>query len=269
MFFPYKITLTDVDSLLTNYTPSANYTNLYNKKNKEIQNLLVLRELENSRINGTLLQNTWFPVKDNEFHVFLSHSHKDINKLVKFASWLYDKLGIYCFIDSLFWDNIEKIILEFTNLYPLKDYPITNREFAKNLYIMLSNALLDEMNACEAVLFIDSLNSKVEVNGKEVTFSPWINEEINFANKLKHRIPTRIYEYLKANGVVRETIMFTESVESHHIEDSIPIYYQVDLSKFQYITSGNLRSWYSQGLQRTSVLNQMHQKYLKFRLSNL
>lgn len=269
MFFPYKITLADVDSLLTNYTPSSNYRYLYNKKNKEIRDRLILRELDKSRINGTLLQNTWFPVIDNEFHVFLSHSHKDIDKLILFASWLYDKLGIYCFIDSLYWNNIEKIILEFTSIYPLKDYPIRNHEFAKNLYIMLSNALLDEMNACEAILFIDSPNSKTTINGKAVTFSSWINEEINFANKLKHRIPARIYEYLKANGVVRETILFTEGVESRHIEDSISIYYQVDLSKFQYITAANLRAWNYQSLRSTSVLNQMHQKYLKIKMSNL
>lgn len=242
MFFPYKITLDDVDDLLRYYTPTSNYRNLYDKKNKEIEERLVIRELDRSQINGTMLQNTWFHVEDNEFHMFLSHSHKDIDKLIKFASWLYDKLGIYCFIDSLYWDNIEKIIETYTKSFPLFQYPKRNREFAKSLYIMLSNALLDEMNACEAVLFIESPNSKTVINGKEVTFSPWINEEINFANKLKHRIPARIYEYLKANGVVRETILFTESVENRHIEDSIPIYYQVDLSKFQYITSGNLRS---------------------------
>ena len=269
MFFPYKITLDDVDDLLKLYTPTSSYRNLYDKKNKEIQDRIALKELDSSRINGTLLQSSWFPVKDNEFHVFLSHSHKDIDKLIKFASWLYDRLGIYCFIDSLYWSHIEKIIVDFTKRYPLTNYPIRNREFAKSLYIMLSNALLDEMNACEAVLFIDSPNSKTVINGKEVTFSPWINEEINFANKLKHRIPVRIYEYLKANGVVRETILFAEGVENRHIQDSIPIYYQVDLSKFQYITSGNLRSWNQQGLRNTSELNQMHQKYFKIRLSNL
>lgn len=93
-----------------NYSPSGAFYNgvinhFYTKGNelfaaheKEVQDCLSDYISEDGVINGTDLKEHWFSISKKD--IFISHSHKDINKVKAFAGWLYDCSGLEAFIDS-------------------------------------------------------------------------------------------------------------------------------------------------------------------------
>lgn len=69
-----------------------------------------INNLSSNILDGENLLKSWFPLfKKEKFHIFLSHSHKDIDLVSKFAGWLYDNLNLKCFIDSAIWQNAKEI----------------------------------------------------------------------------------------------------------------------------------------------------------------
>ena len=111
MFLPYKISSNSIRNLAGIGTSCEDFISEYNQKNQEIKEYSK-KIVSKQAINGTDLQESWFPVDEiGKFDVFISHSHKDIEKLVvPFASWLYSHLGLRCFIDSQFWQYADDLL---------------------------------------------------------------------------------------------------------------------------------------------------------------
>lgn len=66
-------------------------------------------------LDGNKLRDICFP--KGKPHVFISHSHKDI-ELVKFIAVILDKaLGLHCFVDSSVWMNFEILLNKIDRLY--------------------------------------------------------------------------------------------------------------------------------------------------------
>lgn len=71
-----------------------------NQKNRIIEKLSSFVG-ENGSLDGSKMQENWFP--QVEADVFISHSHKDEKLAIALAGWLKDTFGLTAFIDSCVW----------------------------------------------------------------------------------------------------------------------------------------------------------------------
>ena len=168
-----------------------------------IDNLLseavIIKKSNEVSIDADKVQKSIFPTIKG-YNVFLSHSHKDIKLVKKFAYFL-KKLGINAFIDSAVWGYADDLLLAVDNKYAKKsegnyDYTIRNLD-TTNINLMLSNALQDMIDETECVFFINTPNS-IDIKSNietEQTSSPWIYDELKTVSIIKRRIPTRFKEY--------------------------------------------------------------------------
>ena len=68
--------------------------------------------ITSKEIDGTKIQEEWFP--EIEADIFISHSHEDKDLACALAGWLYDTFKLKCFIDSCVWGD-SKELLELMN----------------------------------------------------------------------------------------------------------------------------------------------------------
>ena len=144
-------------------------------------------------IDGTKLQESWFPTKQ-KFSVFLSHSHADEKLAISIAGFLKKELNLNTFIDSCLWGYSNDLLREIDERYCRHsngtsfDYEKRNYS-TSHVHMMLSIALSRMIDECEAVFFLNSENSisiGEEIN-KERTASPWIYNELSLADMIEIR----------------------------------------------------------------------------------
>ena len=137
------------------YSPSSYYggqfnlhvqtgRDLFEEDSKKIRKELKDFILDNGNIDGTSLKEHWFPLISAD--IFLSHSHKDIEKVKGFAGWLYNEFGLRAFIDSSVWGYCDELLLEIDKKYcfqPKRDtYSYEKRNHTtSHVHMMLSSAL--------------------------------------------------------------------------------------------------------------------------------
>jgi len=264
MFLPYKIKDSEIQSLVSGQLLSNSFCSEYHSLRENIRSSISAIDIESTIVNGTQLQEEWFPVDfaDMKFDVFISHSHADVNRSVlPLASWLYHHLGLRCFIDSLYWQYADDLLKKFDDYYAYKsqsntyDYQIRNYT-TSHVHIMLSMALMKMMDKTECILFVDSDNSIKYKKGDSQTPSPWIYEEISFANILQIRLPQRYYTRIRpiyeSGGRLNERY-FSEAARPD-------IRYSIDITKFQELTSSFLQN--IKGLKGEAALDVIHKKVL-------
>ena len=105
MFLPYKISDKTVD-ILTSYS----YEEEYKKISEAVLKQRSKEELRKVLIDGSKLQEDWFPTKNLHFDVFLSHSHGDEDKAKKLAAYLKHCYGLTTFIDSCYWNYCDVLL---------------------------------------------------------------------------------------------------------------------------------------------------------------
>jgi len=59
------------------------------------------------KIDGGDLQEEWFPTIEAD--VFISHSHKNLDKAIALSGWLHSR-GISSFLDSCVWGNADDLL---------------------------------------------------------------------------------------------------------------------------------------------------------------
>lgn len=157
--------------------------------------------LDNGHIDGTALKDIWFSI--SKANVFISHSHKDIEKVKAFAGWLKNKFGLTAFIDSCAWgycDDLLKLIDDkFCKHQDEKTYDYKLRNYTtSHVHTMLSAALLDMIDRTECLIFYNTPQSiclKDELNKvdkAEKTLSPWIYSELSATRVLRCQKPDRL-----------------------------------------------------------------------------
>lgn len=179
--------------------------NIYSRNQKMIYPALKKYILPGGALDGTKMRQDWFP--QQKYDVFLSHSHKDINKVKAFAGWLSDVFGLQCFIDSSVWGYSDDLLKKIDDRYCLNKsshtYDYQTRNYStSHVHMMLSTALEDMMDHCECLMFLNTPSSiSVEDNlkhiksghkTKELTSSPWIYQELSLSRLLRIQIPDRI-----------------------------------------------------------------------------
>ena len=144
-------------------------------------------------IDGEGTESEWFPQLKK--HVFISHSHKDEGIALLVAGVLKDRLGIDAFVDSAAWGcyrELAECLYEATRVryislsFPQKD--LLRSSAAEHAHCMLSKSLIQMMDRCECMFF---LNTKSSVGFNNIgtsdysTFSPWIYTEIEASRVLR------------------------------------------------------------------------------------
>ena len=104
--FNYSPTNWFYNSILNHYLEKGE--EIFKKHEIEVQDCLSRYIREDGVINGSALKEHWFSVSKKD--IFISHSHKDINKVKAFAGWIYETFGLEAFIDSCSWGYCDELL---------------------------------------------------------------------------------------------------------------------------------------------------------------
>jgi len=136
------------------------------------------------KIDGSKLQEDWFPNLQSD--IFLSHSHRDKDLAIALSECLYQNFGLNVFIDSCIWgysDDLLKIIDDKYCLNSdLRSYNYSKRNYStSHVHMMLSTALTMMIDKCECIFFLNTPNSISSSNVLDRTESPWIYSELTIS----------------------------------------------------------------------------------------
>lgn len=236
-----------------NYSPSDYFYNatlnhyltkgneIFKNHQKEVQDCLSEYISEDGVINGSDLKEHWFTITNKD--IFISHSHKDINKVKAFAGWIYENFGLEAFIDSCAWGYCDDLLRKIDDRYcynqKSETYNYSLRNYTtSHVHMMLSTALTEMMDNTECIIFFNtpsSINMSTEldkIKQKEKTLSPWIYHELSMTTMLREKEPTR------KKAIVEHF--------AQRAENSINIEYDVTklLRDLTILTDNNLSTWY-------------------------
>ncbi len=215
----------------------------YNNMRKKVEGELDKYIGVNGKIDGTKLQNDWFPTINAD--IFISHSHADENLAIGLSGWLKRTFGLNSFIDSCVWgysNNLLRIIDDKycknsgSNVY---DYNERNKT-TSHVHMMLSSALNKMIDKTECIIFLNTQNSvqSTAVNSteniiKNQTESPWIYSEITATNLIRRK---NLSEY--RNRTINKKF---EKFANENVD--FDIVYRIDLSSLTDINDSHLNRW--------------------------
>lgn len=209
--------------------------------NEELEDYVVA-----DRINGTKIQDEWFP--QIEADVFISHSGKDDELASALAGWMYETFGLRCFIDANVWGYSKTLLDKMNSKLSNKrrdkdggylyDYKSCN-QVSQHVNMMLSIALQKMIDKVEAIILLNT-NSSVKVcsdSHMEETYSPWIYAEISCTQFVRKK---PLLTYRDYGTVYKEYFGVTESVQ---FAMHSAISYTVSLKHFKPLDEDNLLEW--------------------------
>lgn len=152
---------------------------------------------ENGSLDGSKMQENWFP--QVEADVFISHSHKDVELAIALAGWLKCTFGLTAFIDSCVWGYSDDLLKQIDNDYCFNDkkgsYSYKKRNYStSHIHMMLSVALTQMIDKAECLFFLNTPNSLTPDPDRNQTESPWIYFEIS-TSKLIRKKELKEYRY--------------------------------------------------------------------------
>lgn len=177
------------------------------------------------------MQSAWFPKIDAD--IFLSHSHADEDLVVAFAGWLKHVFDLKVFVDSCIWGYskvLQNIIDEKYSKNADGKYNYDKVLLASShVHMMLNTALMQMIDNCECIIFLNTPNS---VKPKEVVskvVSPWIYSEIGMTKLIKRK---KIDEHR-----IKKLFEGTKTFSDFEIE------YNLDTDHLTQLTITDLNNW--------------------------
>ncbi len=256
-----------------NYLPNHYYYNIYFNSHletgRQIYNDMEKRSreclhefiLQNGHIDGSALKEHWFNIVKAD--VFLSHSHKDIEKVKGFAGWLYDALGLTSFIDSCVWGYCDDLLLEIDKLYcwqpSSKTYNYTLRNYTTtHVHTMLASALTEMIDNTECMIFFNTPSSiilKDELqtikSGEDAkTLSPWIYHELSVSSMIQSTPPKRLALLQES----RSKTLFHSSFSSIDIEYNVEKF----LRKMIKLEDSDIMDWAENHKSSRNALDELY-----------
>lgn len=161
----------------------------------EVQSVLDNFLLSDGSIDGSRMQENWFP--QIKADIFISHSHQDEGLAIALAGWLYEKFGLVSFIDSCVWgyaDDLKKLLFKTYRKYSEPGDFIPLRRFvSSHVHMMLSVALNQMIDNTECLFFLNTPNSiSIGAPIGKTTSSPWIYSEIAMSRLIRKQTPRRL-----------------------------------------------------------------------------
>lgn len=205
---------------------------IYNSQKQKVKDEISKFILDDGTLNGSDMQNSWFP----QIHadVFISHSHNDKEKAIALAGWLKHTFGLDVFIDSSVWGSADELLKKIDDRYckntDSTTYSYEKRNFStSHVHTMLSTALTMMIDQTECLFF---LNTPETINASSVissTKSPWIYYEIGISKFVRKREPNR------QKGIIKKG-MFENAQD-------LTIQYKLDLDHLYDINQSILLDW--------------------------
>jgi len=217
---------------------------LYKNNKYQVNSSLESFFLNNKDLDGTKIINSWFP--QINAHIFISHSHRDEDSVIKLAEWLNYHFNINSFIDSCIWgygNDLSKIL---DDKFSWLDKENRIYEYEKvlnstgHVHMMLSTALTTMMDKTECLIFYDSPNSIKPFKEIDKTESPWIYSEIAISQMLRQNIPARV----RSKRLFEEKLNLY-ALERREIQKSLTIKYDLFNKHLINIDADTLNNWAS------------------------
>lgn len=181
---------------------------------------------------------SWFPPVKAE--VFLSHSHRDAEQVIRLSGYLYKVFGLTSFIDSCVWGCSDDLLQIVDDTYCYNrttgrySYERRNRS-TTHVHLMLSTALAKMINSCECIMFVNtphSISPAEYIGGDDTTHSPWIYSEIAITNLVQKRSPA------DHRGVAFRADALVEKAA-----ESLNVRYQLDMTHLTPMATDDLVRW--------------------------
>lgn len=198
----------------------------YQRMQSEVSITLTEFINDDERLNGSSIQEKWFPQLTTD--IFISHSHENYKMAVSLAGWLQETFGLTVFVDSCVWRYASDLLHLIDNKYCLnpnkETYSYEKRNYStSHVHMMLSSALVEMMNTSECLFFLNTPESLSASDTIEKTESPWIYFELAVSQYLKVNTPSRISnEFTKslAEGKrLDETPLIEYEVSTRHLKE--------------------------------------------------
>ncbi|MCM1261722.1 MAG: hypothetical protein NC313_03295 [Butyrivibrio sp.] len=195
MFTGFNVWIDDMDKFNMYHDIGSD---IYKQQIKIINTSLEKYINPDGSLNEMKIEDDWFP--EVRAHVFLSHSHNDIDFVTSFAGWLYEKFKITAFIDSSVWGNSDDLLRSIDNKLCVSSrddngeiktysYALRNKS-TSNVHMILYTALMKMMDNTECLMFINtpsSLKWSDLISNKAATSSPWIYGELLTSKLIRNR----------------------------------------------------------------------------------
>lgn len=172
--------------------PNSNFDAIFDKQKNKIKQSLNSFYADDGSINGEALRTEWFPSL-SDMHVFISHSHRDLEIAKKLAGWLHNNFELNSFIDSHVWGYADDLLKQIDDKHAISssgetyDYKIRNCT-TSHVHMMLSSALNHMIDKCECLIFINTDQSISQMNNHTaLTTSPWIMSELSTSKIIEKR----------------------------------------------------------------------------------
>lgn len=169
---------------------SAYGKQLYNQQKASVLKSLSSYLDPDGLLDGSKIEEDWFPQKNFSFDMFLSHSHKDEEIMIAFAGFLKAELGLSSFIDSQIWaysgelqPKIDKACCKHDDVRNTWDYNDRNVS-TSYVHNMLMVALTKMMDSIECFFFAQTAASTLKSQATQ-TMSPWIYSELSISRMLR------------------------------------------------------------------------------------
>lgn len=195
MFVCFVIKEDTIKSLKTIY-PNQGFFCEADKSDVFFKKILEQSKDSSGVLDGSKLSSITFPLAEH-YDVFISYSHNDKNT-VKFLYWyLTYKCGLSVFFDATIWHSADRLLKKIDNEYCINEkkdaYIYEKRNFStSHVHTLLGMAMMEAIKKSELFIFIESEHSVTLSEGiANSTLSPWIYQEIQYANSLPSETPDR------------------------------------------------------------------------------
>jgi len=205
---------------------------------------------EQEELNGSQMQEDWFPQIDAD--VFISHSHQDLEAAKTLAEWINCHFGLRVFVDAFVWGNFEELQKEIDNRFcqsgeDLYSYQKRNQS-TSHVHMMLSTALYKMMDKTECLFFLNTPNSITTEEVVERTESPWIYGELTMSKFIRK----------KAIGKHRDSGNRSFAKGYTNLRESVKIEHQVNLDHLTKMNTVDLLCWKDSYHENEHPLNTLY-----------
>ena len=211
---------------------------IFKDSNKEIRAKLKSFMFSDNSLDGSKIQDAWFPQINAQ--VFISHSHKDEVMAKMLAGWLKETFNIDSFIDSCVWGYANDLLRDIDNEFCINDngltYDYNKRNYStSHVHMMLSSALSMMIDNTECLFFLNTENSITLSESIEKTESPWLYFEIG------------ISQIIRTKERIRNLLERVRLYSSHDdLEKAIKVSYTTDTHHLTKIDTNTLNAWVDQ-----------------------